>query len=92
MDNATEWQEVFKTAAKTALILVILDLLRLSKNATWFEVRVLLLGISQLLALTSLALTGARRLRVHAGGAFQRRSALLVGANAHARAPPSAAD
>ena len=37
MDNATEWQEVFKTAAKTALILVILDLLRLSKNATWFE-------------------------------------------------------
>ena len=37
MDNATEWQEVFKTAAKTALILVILDLLRLSKNASWFE-------------------------------------------------------
>ena len=37
MDNATEWQEVLKTAAKTALILVILDLLRLSKNASWFE-------------------------------------------------------
>lgn len=39
MDNATEWQEVFKTALKTAVVLVILDLLRLSKNATWFEVR-----------------------------------------------------
>ena len=37
LDNASEWQEVFKTAAKTALILVILDLLRLSKNASWFE-------------------------------------------------------
>ena len=37
MDNATEWQEVLKTAAKTALILVILDLLRLTKNASWFE-------------------------------------------------------
>jgi len=30
---------VLKTAAKTALILVVLDLLRLSKNASWFEVR-----------------------------------------------------
>ena len=39
MDNATEWQEVFKTAAKTALVLVILDLMRLNKNASWFEVR-----------------------------------------------------
>ena len=37
MDNATEWQEVLKTAAKTALILVVLDMLRLSKNADWFE-------------------------------------------------------
>jgi hypothetical protein len=37
MDNATEWQEVFKTAAKTALILVVLDLLRLNRNSTWFE-------------------------------------------------------
>lgn len=37
MDNATEWQEVFKTALKTAVVLVILDLLRLSKNASWFE-------------------------------------------------------
>ena len=31
--------QVFKTAAKTALILVILDLLRLNKNSSWFEVR-----------------------------------------------------
>lgn len=37
MNNASEWQEVAKTAAKTALILVILDLLRLSKNGSWFE-------------------------------------------------------
>ena len=39
MDSATEWQEVLKTAVKTALILVVLDLLRLSKNASWFEAR-----------------------------------------------------
>jgi len=38
MNNASEWQEVAKTAAKTALILVILDLLRLTKNGSWFEV------------------------------------------------------
>ena len=28
---------MFKTAAKTAAILVILDLLRLNKNSSWFE-------------------------------------------------------
>jgi hypothetical protein len=37
MDNASEWQEVLKTAVKTALILVVLDMLRLSKNSSWFE-------------------------------------------------------
>ena len=30
---------MFKTAAKTALILVILDMLRVTKDAPWFEVR-----------------------------------------------------
>ena len=39
LNNASEWQEVFKTAAKTAVILVILDLLRVTKDAPWFEVR-----------------------------------------------------
>jgi hypothetical protein len=39
LNNASEWQEVFKTAAKTALILVILDLLRVTKDAPWFEAR-----------------------------------------------------
>ena len=39
LNNASEWQEVFKTAAKTALILVILDMLRVTKDAPWFEVR-----------------------------------------------------
>ena len=44
LDNATEWQDVFKTALQTALVLVVLDLVRLSKNASWFEeVRALLL-------------------------------------------------
>ena len=37
MDNASEWQEVCKTAVKTALILVILDLLRITKDRPWFE-------------------------------------------------------
>ena len=32
LDNASEWQEVAKTAAKAALILVILDMLRITKN------------------------------------------------------------
>ena len=40
LHNATEWQEVLKTALKTALILVILDMLRVTKDAPWFEERV----------------------------------------------------
>ena len=38
MNSASEWQEVAKTALKTAVILVILDLLRVTRNSTWFEV------------------------------------------------------
>ena len=37
MDNASEWQDVCTTAVKTALILVILDLLRITKDRPWFE-------------------------------------------------------
>ena len=37
LDNATEWQEVFKTAVQAVLVLVILDMLRVTKNGTWFE-------------------------------------------------------
>ena len=37
LNNASEWQDVFQTAAKAAVLLVILDMLRLTKNATWFE-------------------------------------------------------
>ncbi len=33
LDNASEWKEVLKTAAQAALILVVLDLLRLTKNS-----------------------------------------------------------
>ena len=39
MNNCTEWQEVFKTAAKAALLIVILDALRVTRNSDWFEVR-----------------------------------------------------
>ena len=39
LNSASEWQEVFKTAAKTALVLVILDILRVTKDVPWFEVR-----------------------------------------------------
>ena len=37
MNNCTEWQEVFKTAAKAALLIVILDALRVTRNSDWFE-------------------------------------------------------
>ena len=37
MDNASEWQDVCTTAVKTALILVVLDLLRITKDRPWFE-------------------------------------------------------
>jgi hypothetical protein len=37
MNSATEWQDVAITAAKAALLIVILDALRVSKNSSWFE-------------------------------------------------------
>ena len=55
MNSASEWQEVAKTALKTAVILVILDLLRVTRNSTWFEVCSLLLRPPVLLSLTPLA-------------------------------------
>ena len=35
--SASEWQEVLQTAVKTALVLVVLDLLRITKDRPWFE-------------------------------------------------------
>ena len=35
--QASEWQDVAITACKAALLIAILDALRLSKNSTWFE-------------------------------------------------------
>ena len=35
--QASEWQDVFKTALKAVLLLVILDLLRITKDGPWFE-------------------------------------------------------
>ena len=35
--QATEWQDVAVTACKAALLIVILDALRLTKNSNWFE-------------------------------------------------------
>jgi hypothetical protein len=37
LNNASEWRDVAITAAKAALLIVILDALRLTKNASWFE-------------------------------------------------------
>ena len=37
LDNASQWQDVAKTAVKTALILVVLDLLRITRDRPWFE-------------------------------------------------------
>ena len=41
LNSASEWQDVAITACKAALLVAILDLLRLSKNSSWFEVRFL---------------------------------------------------
>jgi hypothetical protein len=37
LNNASEWQDVAITACKAALLIVILDALRLTRNASWFE-------------------------------------------------------
>ena len=37
LNSASEWQEVAKTALKTAVVLVVLDLLRVTRNSKWFE-------------------------------------------------------
>ena len=37
LNNASEWQEVLTTACKAALLVVVLDALRLTKNSNWFE-------------------------------------------------------
>jgi hypothetical protein len=37
LENVSEWQDVALTACKIAVLMVILDLLRLTRNATWFE-------------------------------------------------------
>ena len=37
VNNASEWQEVFKTAVKAALLIVVLDALRVTRNSDWFE-------------------------------------------------------
>ena len=37
LNSASEWQDVFVTAGKAALLVAILDALRLSKNSAWFE-------------------------------------------------------
>jgi hypothetical protein len=37
LNNASEWQDVAITACKAAVLIVILDALRFTKNASWFE-------------------------------------------------------
>ena len=37
MNNCSEWQDVFKTAVKAALLIVVLDALRVTRNSDWFE-------------------------------------------------------
>ena len=37
LDNCSEWQDVLIEASKVALILVLLDLLRITKDRPWFE-------------------------------------------------------
>jgi hypothetical protein len=37
LNNASEWQDVAITAAKAAVLLVILDMLRVTRNRPWLE-------------------------------------------------------
>jgi hypothetical protein len=37
LNNASEWQDVAITAVQTAVVLVLLDLLRITRNAPWLE-------------------------------------------------------
>jgi hypothetical protein len=39
LDNCSEWQDVLIEACKVALILVVLDVLRITKDRVWFEAR-----------------------------------------------------
>ena len=55
LDNCTEWQDVIIEACKAAVILVLLDLLRITKDRPWFEARCCVLpGICSMFS----ALTG----------------------------------
>ena len=83
MNNASEWQEVAKTALKTAVILVILDVLRVTRNSTWFEASPFLVSRCPAASDAS-GRTGARGFCERAGRAVQRRRTLMVAADAHA--------
>jgi hypothetical protein len=37
LDSASEWQDVLKTALQAALVVAVLDALRLSRSSKWFE-------------------------------------------------------
>ncbi len=94
LNNATEWQDVAKTAVQAALVLVVLDLLRITRNLNWFEEH----GARKSRACACAwaarltRLFGRSGLCVDAGGAVQWRRTLLVVANAHARQAAVAAD
>ena len=49
LDNCTEWQDVFIEASKVAVILVLLDLLRFTKDRPWFEEHVDFISIQAML-------------------------------------------
>lgn len=38
LDNAQQWQEIVKTAVKAAILLYLLDRLRIISDVTWFGV------------------------------------------------------
>jgi hypothetical protein len=40
LPQASEWQDVLQTAAQAALLVVVMDALRLSRNSTWFEAHI----------------------------------------------------
>ena len=45
MDQASEWQGVFTTAFKAAFLVILLDMLRITRNMPWLETYVDFLSV-----------------------------------------------
>ena len=85
LDQAQQWKDVMTEAVKASVIIVVLDILRISSNIQWFECVPCRVGVARLLTL--LSLQGLCRLPLRAGVSLRRGDADLVGAGAQHQCP-----